>query len=123
MCLAWSLTVTAALAAVGTAAPTSRIFWVSEPVSPGQTALLGIASPGNSTTPLSVSIEARQNGTQPGWVPLTTFGATAYGVAVTVPPTFRIGSFEVRIAGIQGSVRSALPPSDCLVCISTLKHA
>jgi hypothetical protein len=122
MCLAWSLTVTAALAAVGAASPTSRIFWVSEPVSPGQTALLGIVSQGNRTSPLTVSIEARQNGTQPAWVPLTTFGATAYGVAVTVPPTFHIGSFEVRIAGVQGSVRSALPPPPHLSVSSVDRH-
>jgi hypothetical protein len=85
------------------------IFWVSEPLQPGDTAIIAFASPtaargggteaaapaAGTTEPgtAAPSIYARQGGS---WVALKTSGPTAYGIAALIPTTFAAGEFEVK---------------------------
>ena len=78
------------------------IFWVSEPLAPGDAAVIAFASPPAlaSAAPLRLSpapapdVYARQG--SGAWAKLHTEGPTAYGITAVVPTTFTLGEFEVR---------------------------
>ena len=92
------------LAATASAAASPKIFWVSEPVVPGETALVAFSQPAAApalallkagSTPLNVTVYAMQ-GTG-AWAALETSGSTLYGCAAKIPSTFAVGEFEVKI--------------------------
>ena len=84
------------------------VFWVSEPLRPGDTAVVAFASPGKAAAP--AVLYARQNSSDlsgadshpNGWTVLNTSGPTAYGIAALIPSTFVAGEFEVKV-GVGGT--------------------
>ena len=106
----FSLTTTSMTCAAAAGDPT--IFWVSEPLRPGDTAIVAFASPGKATG--EPAIYARQNSSQFSntdahageWNALNTSGPTAYGAAALIPKTFAAGEFEIK-AGEGGTPYTA----------------
>lgn len=72
-----------------------QVSWVSEPVLPGQTALLRVVG----AAPLTEAsvVEASQAGGPR--TRLATRGVTAYGCGVLIPATFKPGPFDVTVDG------------------------
>ena len=85
--------------AASSVSPTSpAIFWVSEPLQPGDTAMVAFAQPTQqSASPRNVTIYGRpaDSGT---WTALATSGCTDYGAAAEIPATFPAGrEFSLRV--------------------------
>ena len=96
LCSLILLQVAAATAAAVRSHRNNVIFWVSEPVLPGETALISIASTYVQHQTDPVQIYARQLATSP-FTPLKVQGETEYGVSATIPTTYAIGEFELQV--------------------------
>ena len=77
--------------------PNQVIFYVSEPVSPGEYAMVAVASSFTNKTKTSPSLQiyGRQEANQP-FAKLSTQGETEYGISVLIPSTYNIGEFELQ---------------------------
>jgi hypothetical protein len=71
----------------------SSIFWVSEPVAPGETALIAF-----SGAPASTAYGRQNSSSNSQWVALDTNGTTKYGLTATVPSNFTLGEFELKLS-------------------------
>ena len=90
--------------AIAQASSDAVVSWVSEPVLPGQTALVQIVSAAAVSN--TTRLEVRQGSDD--WQAVATTGATAYGLAFVVPDTFTADAFDIRVDG--GSPYSANRP-------------
>ena len=97
------------------------IFWVSEPVLPGENAVIAIASKpvsNNDKTPLEVygrqvdpSSSASSSSTA-SFTALKVQGDTGYGITATIPSNYKIGEFELQIkrGNVTGPIYRANVP-------------
>lgn len=67
-----------------------QIFWVSEPLMPGETAMVAFAQPTRQPA-VNLTIFGRPAGPGSAWVPLATHGATRYGASAEIPASFPPG--------------------------------
>jgi hypothetical protein len=88
------LTCLAVICAFVNAADAEVVTWGSQPVKANETLLLSVIGMTNATV-----VQVRQG--EGSWQQLETFGVNGFGCAVTVPPSFTDGEFEVR-AGTSG---------------------
>jgi hypothetical protein len=74
-----------------------KIFWVSEPVLPGEVAVIAFARPANTTTTAQpVRVLGKPRGGN-SWTALDTQGVTLHGVAATIPASWPVGEFQLRL--------------------------
>lgn len=76
-----------------------KIFWVSEPVLPGEFAVVAFATGGGTTDPADpLQVFGKCSATADGaWVALAVQGATEHGVSALVPATWPAGEFQLRL--------------------------
>ena len=70
------------------------IHWVSEPLLPGEAALIAVVSI-NRSLPLQIFGRPSGDASLP-FLPLPTQGETKHGITATIPPTYAVGEFELQ---------------------------
>ena len=76
---------------------TPQIYWVSEPLQPGETAMVAWAQPTQQGAAHNVTIFGRPAGGK-SWVALETRGATEAGASAVIPTSFPAGrEFSLRV--------------------------